>query len=510
MFLERALLFTIVIHAVAMVSMALLLLPGLPGGTHELLHDRISYIANHPWRWRLGWFPWQLTALSDLLIAAALLRTPWIPRGGAITALVFTLVAIWFEQPSEFRWITQGVQLAQQAVQQGSDADYQTFEELVFRDTSINAALFYTLAAVAWSWCFFKAGTWNGTLTFLSVVTWSLFLYVTAGLYLPIPLRPSLTTISVSNGIGFCLLLLWLTLVTELVLRRSRLVEPHGRLALWTWPVDSRFAPVVDGVANCRILRAFGEYGPTLVFVSDISDVIYVNYLVDASRLEHLVPAGLELQRLGANGQYAMFTFLTFRHGHFGPRFLGPLRQLLPSPIQSNWRIHVRDPQTGVQGIYFVTTSISNAVNAIAARMLSEGVSMHVPKRAELTGRPDGSIHLEIDPGVGTSPDVHADLCSTADVELHHPWSDCWSSFQEMLAYCVPQDRAMSSQAFYRRVTRQEIQLDIPLKECEPLAGKVTSRFAHSIVGDAKPLCFKVAKVHFRYLGDRFDRRHDV
>src|SRR5258705_53906 len=95
-FLERALLFAIVIHAVAMVSMALLLLPGMPGGTNanppyefdpNSLHlprttdptfvsggsrNRVAYIAQHPWRWRLGWIPWQLTALSDLLIAIAL------------------------------------------------------------------------------------------------------------------------------------------------------------------------------------------------------------------------------------------------------------------------------------------------------------------------------------------------------------------------------------------------------------------------------------------------------
>ena len=80
--------------------------------------------------------------------------------------------------------------------------------------------------------------------------------------------------------------------------------------------------------------------------MSDITDVVYVSYLVPAASLEGYVPQGLELQRLGEGGRWALFTFLTYRHGHFGFEFLGPIRQLLFSPIQSNWRIHVKDPRT--------------------------------------------------------------------------------------------------------------------------------------------------------------------
>ena len=64
-FLEWALLFTLVAHAAAMASMALLLLPAMPGGGTADDATRIARIANHPWLWRLGWLPWQLTALSE-------------------------------------------------------------------------------------------------------------------------------------------------------------------------------------------------------------------------------------------------------------------------------------------------------------------------------------------------------------------------------------------------------------------------------------------------------------
>lgn len=237
---------------------------------------------------------------------------------------------------------------------------------------------------------------------------------------------------------------------------------------------------------------------PVPEFRSDITDVVYVNYLVPAGRLEHLVPEGLELQRLGPDGAFALFTFLTFRHGHFGPRLLGPLRRLLPSPVQSNWRIYVRDPASGKEGIYFVTTANGHWANALGARCLAEGLPMHVPERAAVERDADGTLRVELVPGRGSAPDVAAFLR-----DLPAPWSECFASYRELLAYDVPQDRALSTQPWRRTVTRQEIDLGIPLDACEPLEGEVRSRAAAEIAGDARPLCFRVAKVAFRFTEER-------
>lgn len=90
--LERALLFSLVIHALAMLSMALLLMDGIPGAEPDLA-ARMAYVAGHPWLWRLGWLPWQLTALSGLL-----LPEPWPPalwQVGLANGVGFTLMLIW-------------------------------------------------------------------------------------------------------------------------------------------------------------------------------------------------------------------------------------------------------------------------------------------------------------------------------------------------------------------------------------------------------------------------------
>src|SRR5260221_13590012 len=102
-FLEQALLVAIVCHAAAMVSMAILLLPGMPGGNNAL-SGRATYVAANPWLWRLGWLPWRLTALAGLLLSVALLRTTWSPRFPAILALLTTVVALVVEKPGQLAW----------------------------------------------------------------------------------------------------------------------------------------------------------------------------------------------------------------------------------------------------------------------------------------------------------------------------------------------------------------------------------------------------------------------
>ncbi len=55
--LERALVATLVLHALAMLSMAALLLPMMPGGPTQPDSARIALLAAHPWQFRLGWLP---------------------------------------------------------------------------------------------------------------------------------------------------------------------------------------------------------------------------------------------------------------------------------------------------------------------------------------------------------------------------------------------------------------------------------------------------------------------
>ncbi len=483
--------------------MALMLAPMLPGGTLASDVERVASISAHSLRFRLGWLPWQLCAVADLALAVAMVRARWLPRAGSVIVLVLTCCAVLPDQYAQLVWVTRGVTLAGSNV-----AAYLALEKRLFPLTAGWGALFYTLGALGWTWCFVRAGTWSRALTWLTVPLFVAMGFAVVSPILPATMRPASTVIAAANAVGFVILQVWLLLVTEEVLRRARPTEGHGRWALWRYPSSSPLARILDALANSRFFGVLLEPIPELTMRSDITDVVYVNYLVDAALLTPFVPSGLELQTLGPSKKHALFTFLTYRHGHFGFAFLGPLRRLMPSPIQTNWRVHVVDPKTGHRGITFVTNAVTHVVPALAARLTTEGMPMHVLHHAVVEHTRDGGVEVTLDAGSGSAPDAEARLTLSDEAPpMEGAWGECFENFRAFLAYCVPQDRAMSSQPLRLRISRQEIDLGIPLDACIPLRGTVTSRAARAIVGDAEPICFRVPSVKFEFSEEAHDRR---
>lgn len=303
----------------------------------------------------------------------------------------------------------------------------------------------------------------------------------------------------------------------ERFLSRAMPVADHGRLAPWRHPGPRWLVWPLEVVANSRTLQLLLEPLPVPVLRSDIAEVIYVNYLVEAERLARFVPEGLALQRLGPGGRYALFTFLTYPHGHFGAAFMGPLRRLAPSPIQTNWRVHVEDPRTGHRGVRFITNGIDHTALALAARLFAEATPMHALRAASLTRDGDGARRLTLDPGRGSAPDARATLRPLEDragvyrePAWEEPWRSCFADYRAFLEYCVPQDRAMDAQPWRSRVSRQEIQLGIPLDACVRLEGEVSSEAARRVVGDARPLCFLAPGLEFLLRHEAYDPLPEV
>ncbi len=501
--LERALIANFLVHGLALASMALVLMPMLPGGSAASDLTRVAEIAAHPWRFRLGWLPWQASAVIDLWLALAMVRTRWLSRSGAIAVLFFTIVAVIPDQGSQAVWITRGVKLATQ-----SPETYLALERQLFPWMAGWGALFYTVAALGWTFCFARAGTWSRALTIVSVFAWSLLAVASIAPLLPVAHRPSPAAIAGANALGFLALQLWLGLVCEAVLLRARPSERFGRLAPWRHPGRGPLARLAELLANSRLAGALLEPLPETTMRSDIAHVVYVNYLVPADVAAEIVPPGLELERLGPDGRWALLSFLTYQHGHFGFAFLGPLRKLMPSPVQTNWRVHVVDPHTGRAGIYFLTNAITHVVPALAARLTTEGMPMHVLRSATVVREASGALRVTLDPGSGSAPDAELHVRPTATPpELEGAWAECFRDYEDFLRYCVPQDRALSSQPLRRRVSRQEIDLGIPIAACVPVEGTVTSRAARDLTGDAVPLCFYVPQVAFVFSKEAHDLR---
>lgn len=504
-FLEQTLLWTLLVHVAASLTNLFVLLPGLPGGTRDRLADRVAYIVGHPWLWRLGLLPLVAAALSVVVLSVAVWRTPWMPRLAAGLLLPLTLAAVIPDLFGQTMWVTDGVDLALRAQASHNYAAYMEFERQAYEMAGWGRVLFVAMACT-WSWCFWQAETWSRALTMLSIAAWGLHAAKAALAMLPELLRPPAATMTVVHAAAALLLLLWFVLVCERVLAKCRPQSRHGREAPWRHPRRGCFGGVFSLLGQSHLVHALGEWLPLPKVVSEITDCIYLNYLVEAERLESWVPCGLELQRLGPDGRYAMFSLLVFRHGNVGPACLGPLRRLCPSPIQTNWRLYVRDTHSGAEGVYFVTMAANNTAYALGARICTSAVPMHVLRAAELVQR-SKTWRIRLDPGAGTAPDLLADLEPAGDVLPTAAWRECFESYHAMLGWCVPQQRALASQPWYRRIVRQELRLDIPLSDCRPLAGNVTSRAVREIVGDAAEVCFYVPNVSFTLMGEEYDYR---
>ena len=111
----------------------------------------------------------------------------------------------------------------------------------------------------------------------------------------------------------------------------------------FVYPTSSVFGRLAEMLANAaplkRLRRAALRWLPYPVLESDIVDVIYLNWVIDLSRVRHLLPDGIEVWEHDGR---TVLSILTYRHGAFGPAMLGPLRRIFPSPLQSNWRLYVQ------------------------------------------------------------------------------------------------------------------------------------------------------------------------
>lgn len=207
--LARALLVTFLAHGAAMLAMALLLLPGMPGGNGATDGERMAWIASHEGTFRLGWLPWHLTALSDLVLAFVLFRVPKIPRALRVAQLALTWFAVLVDQGGQALWLTRGVAQAKE----GDLAGYLATEHLAFPLTGWYAALLYTLGAIAWTLSFRAAGVWSKAIARLSIPLWTIFIVATVGPLLPEGMRLPDRAVAAGNALGFLMMEAWFLLL---------------------------------------------------------------------------------------------------------------------------------------------------------------------------------------------------------------------------------------------------------------------------------------------------------
>lgn len=520
-----ALLFSIIIHGVALLAMAFVLAPGLDFNAHVV--ERAGAVAAQPWRWRLGWLPWQITALSDLLVSVSLLAyVAVLPARGeqgarpglvwAGLALLATIAAILPEQWGEAMALTRLVDEAPVAAG-GEAAEYLALESKILLTTGTCGNTGYTLMGIFWmlaarALAGGSKGVGLGGFLVLGALTWLLFSACSvvngyacksvspAGDY------PGHGALFVLNAAAFPLLCLWMAWMGPVIGagHHARYPAPDRGLHALTWPKPGllgKLAPLTNWPGLRDLIRPSGVFAPMPVMASDITDVVYLNWLVPQERVAAMLPPPLEPDVFG---QRSFVSLLTYTHGHFGPEFLGPLRRLMPSPAQSNWRFYVCPERPGADrdAIYFFKTSLDDDLLVFGSRLGSDGLPSQRPLRL-IHERSGDAWTTEIDPGAGSAPDLKARV-RRSSARLPEEMAARFESWEAAVRYLVEQNRGLSSLPAQGRLLESRIAIPIAVEDVIPAAleGVVESAFLSALIEGCECLAFVVPRVSFRALGE--------
>ncbi|WP_034758429.1 DUF2071 domain-containing protein [Janthinobacterium lividum] len=268
------------------------------------------------------------------------------------------------------------------------------------------------------------------------------------------------------------------------------------------WP-GRLFAALANCTRFAKVRQAVMSRLPFLTLHSDVRDVVYVSWLVDAEAAQRLLPAGVTLWQRGGK---TPFTVLTYRHGHFGPSLLGPLRKLLPSPLQSNWRLYLDHTPAGapaVPCVYFLKNIMDSLPHALGTRLFSDILPTHLA--AGMTHDvTDTQARCSIASGAGSAPllDVQADI--TAERGLDAGWQQLFGNWRDAVAFLACQDAAIAHVPRNGKLVFGEIDLPVDVDQVQALTAL---RADCGLLGQLPPLstpfAFLVPEVAFKALSER-------
>lgn len=268
-------------------------------------------------------------------------------------------------------------------------------------------------------------------------------------------------------------------------------IHPHagpiGRVVAWL--VNNRKLATLRHAVMSRI--------GFLKMESDVTDVVYLTWLVDVTAAQALVPAGI---RLWERDGKTPFTVLTYKHGHFGPAFLGRFRRIFPSPMQSNWRLYLNDKRS----VYFLKNIMDSLPYVFGTRMFSDIMQTHLAARLKHDGGGQ-KFELDIQSGGGSAPALSCKTSATKEKTLTPSFHSMFGSWENAVEYIACQDIAISRAERLQRIAVSEIELPIDVRQVLPLCvsedGMSCSLLAQFPTAQG-PFGFVVPHVKFRVVSE--------
>jgi hypothetical protein len=276
----------------------------------------------------------------------------------------------------------------------------------------------------------------------------------------------------------------------------------------FVYPKSSLFGYVINIIVNSKVLARIRRYVfsrlPFIQMESDVSNVVYLNWVIESSSALKQIPKDVLL--IEKNG-YTILTALTYNHGHFGPSFFGRFRRLFPSPTQSNWRFYVSEFANGSAAnkvVFFIKNTFNSVVYAVFTRVLSDALPSHVAKNLQHTKQEETYI-TNLKSGQGSAPELFSKVKETTEKVLPPEFQNFFSSWNQAVSVLSLQESAICPVEGVSMVAHAGISLPIETSSIIPLAviEYVPGEYLRSLGATGLPFCYLVPNVKFRVLWEK-------
>jgi len=276
--------------------------------------------------------------------------------------------------------------------------------------------------------------------------------------------------------------------------------------AIYRHPFDNVFARMLPRLLHAprwtRLRRALSRRWPMPALASDVRDVIYASWWVDVRHAPSPPPGHHYVVHAGRTP----YTILSYRHGHFGPALAGPLRALMPSPQQSNWRWYLRrdDDPDGTPVVLFDRNVMDQLAFVAGARAFSDAMQPHLSVRFAHVLEANGGGHTLIEAGHGSAPALRLQWQVAAGWD-DATWSAAFGGHDALLRFLTCQDEAIARTCDGHWASTR-IDLPVELTHLRPLHLQGTLQCPRlQAMGVALPdgLAFHLPRVPFRVVSER-------
>ncbi|MCH7380786.1 MULTISPECIES: DUF2071 domain-containing protein [Acinetobacter] len=259
-------------------------------------------------------------------------------------------------------------------------------------------------------------------------------------------------------------------------------------------------APILSCGLLLQLRRRMMRRLPFMRLQSQVSNVVYLSWLVDVEQVRLRYPKDVPLWEKDGK---TIFTILTYQHQHFGFSFLGKLRQFMPSPKQSNWRFYLDDSQP--KTVIFEQVVVDQVLYVLGGRLASDVMpaqyaSMFQHQRAEHV------IHTEM--SVDEHYSLKSDVQMIKEKQLPDAWQQLFCSWDDAVEFLVDQDHAWAEWVDQpTRMSQGDIQMPVQFQQIQ--AAEILSLNAPQLLQqfgldqDAEAFAFVIPSLDFYVVGEQ-------